>query len=109
MLEVLGWIALGLLGVIVLMMGIAALPLRSNETPGEAADTIERFLLGEATDGEWDDFTCIRPKDAVVQAAKQRVHEIEERHACSTPPTYLDEAGQVALREVAASLRASAA
>ena len=109
MLEVLGWIGLAFLGVVVLIVLVAALPLWSKETPGEAADTIERFLAGQVTDREWDDFTSIRPRDPFVQSAKQRVREIEEQHSCATPPTYLDEAGQAALREVAYSLRASAA
>jgi hypothetical protein len=109
MLEVLGWVAFGVLGVAVVLVVVAALPIRSKETPSEAADTIERFLAGQVSDREWDDFTCIRPKDPVVQSAKQRVREIEERHRCSTPPTYLDETGQSALREVVASLRAPAA
>ncbi len=106
MYEILKWVLLGLFGITALLLGIAALPFWSKETPAEAADTIERFLRGEVSDAEWDDFTCIRPKDAVVHAAKQRVCEIEEGHSCSVSPTYLDESGQVALREVAASLRA---
>lgn len=109
MLEVLGWIVLAVVGIVVLLVVLAALPFRSTETPGEAADTIERFLAGQVTDREWDDFTCIRPRDPIVDSAKERVREIEERHSCSTPPTYLDEEGQSALREVARSLRSSAA
>jgi len=109
MLEVLGWIGLAVLGIVVLIVLVAALPLRSKETPSEAADTIERFLAGQVTDREWDDVTSIRPRNPVVQAAKQRVREIEERYSCSTPPTYLDEAGRLALREVTDSLRAAAA
>ena len=109
MLEAIGWIALGVGGIILLLVVVAALPLWSQETPSEAADTIERFLAGQVSDREWDDFTCIRPRDRSVRSAKQRVREIEERHGCSTPPTYLDEAGQAALRDVAASLRGSAA
>ncbi|MCZ7650543.1 MAG: hypothetical protein M5U13_04995 [Thermoanaerobaculia bacterium] len=109
MLEVLGWITLVVLGIAVLVVLIAALPLRSRETPSEAADTIDRFLAGQVSDWEWDDFTCIRARDPVVQSAKQRVREIETRHGCSTPPAYVDDAGQLALREVATSLRGSAA
>jgi len=109
MLEVLSWGAWIVAGVVVLFVVLAALPLRSSETPLEAADTIERFLAGQTSDEEWDDFTCIRPRDPAVQSAKRRVLEIEKHHSSSTPPTYLDASGQAALREVAASLRGSAA
>jgi hypothetical protein len=109
MVEVLGWIALAVLGIVALIVLIAALPLRSKETPGEAAHTIERFLAGQVSDREWDDFTCIRPRDPIVQSAKQRVREIEERHGCSMPPTYLNETGQVALRETCRCHRQSVA
>ena len=105
MLEILGWIVFAVVGIVLLLAVVAALPLWSKETPSDAADTIERFLAGAVTDRDWDDFTCIRPRDEVVRAAKERVREIEERHRSSTPPTYLDEAGQSALRALVASLR----
>src|SRR5262245_55985795 len=42
MLEILGWVAFGVVGAAVLLVVVAVLPIRSKETPREAAATIER-------------------------------------------------------------------
>ena len=109
MLSIIGYILSALLLVVTLFLILAALPFYSRETPSDAADTIERYLRGEVDDAEWDAFTSVRARDAIVKEAKQRTWEIIEAHSSDRPPTYLDEEGESLLRELAHSLRGDAA
>ena len=109
MLEVVGYIALGLVAAAALLLGLAALPLYSKETPLDVAVAIEEFLESGRGDREWDEFLGIRAKDASVNALKAQLRQIDDAHRTDEPPHYLAAEGLSAIRALAASIRASAA
>jgi hypothetical protein len=78
---------------------------RSQLTPTGAADVIERFLRGEATAREWDDFTSVRAVSAQVEEARKQCVELEEMHSAQDSPSYLDPIGVATLGDIARALR----
>jgi hypothetical protein len=46
-------------------------------TRGEVADLIERFLAGEDTTVEWDEFICVPIADAELERIRQRCADLE--------------------------------
>ena len=95
---------------VVLLIGLAALPLYSNETPLDVADSIEEFLrIGRDGSRDYDEFLCIRAKDPQVNDLKKRLNEIDDSCRTRQPPHYLSDEGLQALRGIAEGIRSSAA
>ena len=90
-------IVVGVLGLFVVLNYFG----RSQLTPAGAADVIERFLRGEATASEWDDFTSVRAVSAQVEEARKQCVELEEMHSAREPPSYLDAVGRAKLGDIA--------
>ena len=59
----LAWLLVVPLGIIVLVLFIAALPIKRKVTPEQFADELERHLLGTGGPWDWDDTTSIRIAD----------------------------------------------
>jgi hypothetical protein len=54
------WAFLGPLAVVLVALGIAALPLKRKVTPEEFADELERHLQGTDNDDDWDRTSSVR-------------------------------------------------
>ena len=59
-LHSLAWAFLGPVAVVVVTLGIAALPLKRKVTPKEFADELERHLQGTDSDDDWDRTSSVR-------------------------------------------------
>jgi hypothetical protein len=59
----LAWLVVVPFGIIVLVLFIAALPIKRQVTPEQFADELERHLLGSGGPWDWDDTTSIRIAD----------------------------------------------
>ena len=59
----LAWLLVVPFGIIVLVLFIAALPIKRKVTPEQFADELERHLLGTGGPWDWDDTTSIRIAD----------------------------------------------
>jgi len=57
------WLLVVPFGIIVLVLFIAALPIKRQVTPEQFADELERHLLGTGGPWDWDDTTSIRIAD----------------------------------------------
>jgi len=94
-------LVVGVLGLFVVLNYLG----RSQLTSTEAADVIERFLRGEATAREWDDFTSVHAVSPQVEEARKQCVELEEMHSAQEPPSYLDPVGVATLGDIARALR----
>jgi hypothetical protein len=67
------WIAATPLGLIILMLAVAALPSKRKITPQKWADELEKHLLG--TDGpyDWDDATSVTLADPQLENLRSRL------------------------------------
>lgn len=63
------------LGIIVLMLFIAALPSKRHVTAEQFADELERHLLGTEGPWDWDDATSVRIADPRLEAVRLRLGE----------------------------------
>jgi hypothetical protein len=62
-LQNLVWLFVVPFGIIVLVLFIAALPIKRKVTPEQFADELESHLLGKGGPWDWDDTTSIRIAD----------------------------------------------
>ena len=62
-LHSLAWLVVVPFGIIVLVLFIAALPIKRKVTPEQFADELESHLLGTGGPWDWDDTTSIRIAD----------------------------------------------
>ena len=63
------------LGIIVLLLVIAALPSKRHVTADQFADELERHLLGTEGPWDWDDATSVRIADPRLEAVRLRMGE----------------------------------
>ena len=71
----LSWLVGVPVGLIVLMLVIAALPSKRQVTAERFADELERHLLGTEGQWDWDDATSIRIADPRLEAVRSRLGE----------------------------------
>lgn len=57
------WLVVVPLGIIVIAVVVAALPIKRKVTPGQFADELERHLLGTERRWDWDDTTSVAIAD----------------------------------------------
>ena len=62
-------------GIIVLMLFVAALPIKRRVTAEQFADELERHLLGTEGPWDWDDATSVRIADPRVESVRLRLGE----------------------------------
>src|SRR5437899_11887390 len=67
------WIAIVPCGLILLMIVVAALPIRRKITPQQFADQLESHLLGTDGDWGWDDATSVRLADERLEQLRVRL------------------------------------
>ena len=78
-------------------------------SPAEAAVVIERFLQGTGEPDDWDDFTSVRCKDPIVEAARLRCISVRDEYPPERSGEYCSAMGLDVLRDLAMSLRGRAA
>jgi hypothetical protein len=69
----LSWLAVVALGIIVLLLFIAALPSKRKVTPEQFADELEMHLLGTEGPWDWDDTTSIAIADPRLEEVRSRL------------------------------------
>ena len=69
----LSWLVRIPFGIIVLMLIIAALPLKRHVTAEQFADELERHLLGTEGPWDWDDTTSVKIADSHLEAVRMRL------------------------------------
>lgn len=69
----LAWLVVVPLGIMVLAILVAALPLRRKVTPEQFADELERHLLGTEDPWGWDDTTSVAIADPRLEAVRLRL------------------------------------
>jgi len=72
------WIVATPLGLIILMLAVAALPIKRKITPQKWADELEKHLLG--TDGPygWDDATSVTLADPQLENLRSRLYDFDQ-------------------------------
>lgn len=68
----LAWLVAVPVGIIVLALFIAALPLKRKVTPEQFADELERHLLGTGGPWDWDDTTSVAIADPRLEEVRSR-------------------------------------
>jgi len=76
-----------------------------NRTRIEAAETIERFVSGDAGDYDWEDFTYISSHDPLVEKIRVECLHARDRFPPTNPKAYCSEEGSEYLLSLAAQLR----
>jgi len=67
------WFVVVPIGIIVLALSIAALPLKRKVTPEQFADELERHLLGTEGPWDWDDTTSVAIADQQLEEVRLRL------------------------------------
>lgn len=76
-----------------------------NRTRIEAAETIERFVSGEAGDYDWEDFTYISSHDPLVEKIRIECLHARDQFPPMDPKAYCSAEGIEYLLSLAAQLR----
>lgn len=74
-------------------------------TRSEAAALIEGFIEGTGGEWDWDDFTSVRHRDAMVEAARQDCLAVADDFPAHVPTEWCGPGGTAVLRAIAARLR----
>lgn len=69
----LAWLVVVPLGIILLALFIAALPIKRKVTPEQFADELERHLLGTGGPWDWDDTTSVTIADPRLEEVRSRL------------------------------------
>lgn len=69
----LAWLVVVPVGIIVLALFIAALPLKRKVTPEQFADELESHLLGTGGPWDWDDTSSVAIADPRLEAVRMRL------------------------------------
>jgi hypothetical protein len=105
--SILTTLAIAALGLLTLIVVVAALPIRADRTREEVIEFIEGFINGTGSDRDWDEFTCVRIKDPDLDHVRRQCLAIDERFPPSQPGPYCDEFGLIELRRIVEELRSS--
>jgi hypothetical protein len=97
-LHSLAWLVVVPIGVIVLALFVAALPIKRKVTPEQFADELERHLLGTEGKWDWDDTTSIAIDD-------ERLERLRWELAKFDSDSLTQEKDKVELRAIIAALR----
>jgi hypothetical protein len=73
--------------------------------PEEVADIIEAFLDGRSERWDWDDFVSIGIADPTLESVRLACVRIQDEYPAERPGQYCNDAGAMALRALASSLR----
>ncbi|MGA8539519.1 MAG: hypothetical protein WB566_08460 [Terriglobales bacterium] len=71
------WILIGPVFMVVLMLIIAALPIKRKITPQAWADELEKHLLGTEDPYDWDDATSVRLADERLENLRCRLSDFD--------------------------------
>jgi hypothetical protein len=71
----------------------------------EIADLIERFLDGDASPREWDDFESVRLEDPELDAIRVECAEVRRNHPAERSDRFCSEEGASVLRAIAGRIR----
>jgi len=91
-------VLLPVLMIVALIDGLLTKPVKRS--PRTVAQLLRRRLAGEQSDGEWDDFVCLRIADPRLESVRRGCVAIEEEHSSQVPPAYLTEDGLASLRRL---------
>jgi hypothetical protein len=67
------WLVVVPIGIIVVVLCLAALPLKRKVTPEQFADELERHLLGTEGPWDWDDTSSVPIADPQVEEVRLRL------------------------------------
>jgi hypothetical protein len=70
------------------------------------AGLIDRFVLGRATEEEWDDFICVQIRDPRLEAIRVRCAQLPREFPASDAGVYCGPAGIEVLQAYVRDLRA---
>jgi len=76
-LHTLAWLVVVPFGIIVLVLFIAALPIKRKVTPEQFADELESHLLGTGGPWDWDDTTSIRIADERLERIRWQLPKFD--------------------------------
>jgi hypothetical protein len=65
------WLILLPVGTVAIMLAFAALPIGRKVTPLEYAEELERHLLGDDDDAQWDQTSCVRLSDPKLERLRR--------------------------------------
>jgi hypothetical protein len=97
-LHSLTWLVVFPIGVILLAIFVAALPIKRKVTPEQFADELERHLLGTEGKWDWDDATS-------VAIADERLERLRWELAKFDSDSLTEEKDRAQLRAIIATLR----
>lgn len=80
----------------------------ADPTPREVSKTLKAFLDGKLSDGDWDDFICIKIKEPGLDAIRARCAGLSHEFPSPDRRAYCSEEGLDVLRSYIAQLDATA-
>jgi hypothetical protein len=69
----LAWLVFVPVGIVILALFIAALPIKRKVTPEQFADELESHLLGTGGPWDWDETTSVAIADSRLEAVRSRL------------------------------------
>jgi hypothetical protein len=71
------WLIIIPVGIIVLALFVAALPIKRKVTPEQFADELERHLLGTEGEWDWDDTTSVALADERLERIRRELSQFD--------------------------------
>jgi hypothetical protein len=98
------WGVITSIGILVLIFGVAALPIKRKATREDVAKSIEDFVNGTGGPWDWDDFVSCRIANEELETIRIKCLRLQSEYP-GGPNRWCDEQGRDVLRGLVRQLR----